>query len=323
MTDATSGRKGREADRRFILVTGMPRSGTTAVGSALASAGRTAYYYEPLNRLSGLRSIQDWFLFPDGDGASTDLDHVLDRVFALDVTLKSGLWDADPGWRRAVKHLTGSRSRVSALRCRLDPTLRTVVWKDPFASFLVPVLAGRGLPVVVTIRAPEASAASFKRLGWGFDVHRLHTKLRAMTPGADYLDVDLNQLEVTDSVVNGALVWRLVYGHLDAMLAAGGSTPRVVWCNTRALIAEPVSSYATIFDQVGLPFAERSRRFVEREHRDQGRAQPDARRAHDRHRNVNEANRYWQQKLGDGEREVVRELTAGVRESVERRTGPL
>ena len=38
-------------------------------------------------------------------------------------------------------------------------------------------VAAAGIPVIVTVRNPWAVAASFKRLGWGFDVADLHRRL--------------------------------------------------------------------------------------------------------------------------------------------------
>ncbi|WP_309648205.1 hypothetical protein [Nocardioides sp.] len=307
-------------------MTGMPRSGTTGVGSVLASAPRAAYFYEPLNPLSGLHSVDDYFLFAGPSGPDTTLTRQLNQVFGLDLRLRSGIWRSDPAWRRAVKTVTGSRSRVSGVRCRLDPTLRTVVWKDPFASFLVPLLRERlGLPAVITVRSPEAAAASFKRLGWGFDLDRVRRHLAELTPGAAYLDASVPWERSTESsAMNGALLWRLIYGYLDLTLPAGTALDRdVFWANSRALIGSPLETYEQMFATVGLRFEEATREEIVRLYRDEGTAEPSSARAHDRHRNVNEANSYWNRTLTLPEQADVAAVTRDVRERVERRIGSL
>ena len=50
----------------LILVTGMPRSGTTAVGEVLSTAAGTAVLHEPLNYLVGLSDVPHYFAFPGG-----------------------------------------------------------------------------------------------------------------------------------------------------------------------------------------------------------------------------------------------------------------
>lgn len=324
--------------RRFLVVTGMPRSGTTGVGSALALAPHAASYYEPLNPLSGLTTVSDYFCFPQPgedqhDVTGPELRAQIDRVLGLDLRLRAGIWPSDPGWRRMVKTVTGSRTRVSALRCRLDPRVRTVVWKDPFASFLVPVLQQHyGLPCVVTVRSPEACAASFKRLGWGFDLDRVHRHLSRLTPEAGFLAHEPSWRRWTGSpATNGALLWRLLYGFLDHALPpatagdpspSGSSTP-VLWANSRSLLASPVATYEALYAALGLPFDAEQRAGIERTYRDQGAPEPASSKTHDRSRNVAQANDYWSRVLTDTERAEVAAIAEPVRARLEARVGPL
>lgn len=308
--------------RPVVLVTGMPRSGTTAVGSVLASSRGGASFYEPLNPISGLYSVSEWFVFPDGDGAKVPLDRLVSQVLAVDLRLRAGLWDADPWHRKMLKRFSGSRTRFSGLRCRCDPRVRTIVWKDPSASFLAPELAlRRGFPTVVTIRSPGASAASFKRLGWGFDVARIQRKLHALTPDAAYLDLDLSALDLDDPAVNAAVLWRLLYGYLDQELPEVGGP---LWASGGELVASPRETYQRLFAGVGLEMDSEALSHIDAEYQDRGNSRPDARRAHDRKRNVTQVNEYWKDTLTPQERSRVEALTADVRGSVEeRRTGPL
>lgn len=314
--------------RRWVLVTGMPRSGTTGVGAALSHAPHSAHLYEPLNPESGLLSVSKYFVFPEADGAGAELERQLAQVFSIDLRLRRGIWPTDPPWKKVVKTVTGSTTRSSAVRIRLDPRVRTVIWKDPFASFLVPFLSTHhGIGSVVTVRPPEASAASFKRLGWTFDLDRVHTHLSRLTPGAAYLDQEPEWAEwTTRPPMIGALLWRMVYGYLDTVLPAAGSGQRhapVLWSNSRLLLADPVTTYTGFYEALGLELTPQAREAIARDYRDEGSAEPSAAKTHDRDRNVTQSNAYWQHVLDADEQDGVRRATDAVRSGLERRVGAL
>lgn len=325
---ASSTSPGPGGRRRFIVVTGMPRSGTTGVGSALAAGARAAYLYEPLNPLSGLRSIDHYFPFPGPDGPDAALRATLEDVFRVSLRVRSGLWETDSPAKRLVKRVTGSRTRVSSFRIRLDPRIDTVVWKDPFASFLVPTLVAEyRLPVFVTVRSPLGAAASFRRLGWGFEVDRIRDGIARIAPGASFVEDETGwDLDLTDPVVNGSLLWRLLYGYLDHALppADAGADDRAhaTWVNVSALVRDPMPAYERLYAAAGLTLDARSRAAIEEDYADQGSATPSAK-THDSKRNVRTSNSYWSSTLSAEEQACTDELTRAVRARVEARIGSL
>ena len=126
---------GRPVD--VVLVTGTPRSGTTVVGDMLAKAKGAQYLYEPLNRWVGVKHLDHDFPVPgSAEFDPTQLSELLERIGRVDLSLKPGVFPHDTGWRRVGKRVVGSRTTMSYRRCRVDPTLRTVIWKDPFALFM-------------------------------------------------------------------------------------------------------------------------------------------------------------------------------------------
>lgn len=308
----------------------MPRSGTTGVGTALAHAPGAASLYEPLNPESGLRSVAQYFVLPPAGGLPQDreLSDVLAQVLRVSVRTRTGVWPQDSRLRRAVKQVTGSTSRASAVRIRLDPRVRTVVWKDPFASLLVPTVArDLGIPAVVTIRPPEASAASFKRLGWHFDVERVVRGLERVHPGAAYLEGMVEQVRRRrDPVSVGAQLWRVVYGYLHHSLVVSGlpdGSAGVAWVNPRTLLADPVGTYVDLYRRLGLEMTDRARSAIESDYRDEGSGAPAGGVTHDARRNVQQANSYWASVLDPDEVALVRSLTDEVREDLEARVGRL
>jgi hypothetical protein len=135
--------------RRPVLVTGMPRSGTTWLARALSAATSSGLPgREPMNPRPG-----QFALGGTVDGW-TELHHptrtqvrILKRCF------------------RGLEPRTYSRYGSSLLAAPLP--WRTTVVKDPFALLAVPtIVACTGATPVVLYRHPGAVLASYRRMGW-------------------------------------------------------------------------------------------------------------------------------------------------------------
>jgi Sulfotransferase family len=172
-----------------VLVTGMPRSGTTWLARALAGApGAGLPGREPMNPRPGQFALGGTL-----DGW-TDLRHptpqqvrVLRRCY------------------RGLEPRTYSRYGLSSLGALLP--WRTTIVKDPFALLSVPaIVALTGATPVVVYRHPGAVLASYRRMGWTAntdEMRRLQGQDRAAPP-AD--DVDA-MAEVWTFLHRGVLEW--------------------------------------------------------------------------------------------------------------------
>lgn len=156
---------GRTAGTRrpgAVLVTGMPRSGTTWLARLLATAHGTALAgREPMN--------------PRG------------RQYALAGTL--------PGWARLVEPDGRQRRALRRSYAGLNPLVYSrygrrqwaaplpwtrLVVKDPFAMLSMPaVVATTGAVPVLLYRHPAAALASYRRMGWQPDLAELAPVVRA------------------------------------------------------------------------------------------------------------------------------------------------
>ena len=203
---------------------------------------------------------------------------------------------------------------------RVAPGLRTVVWKDPFAVHVAGHVAGHGVPVLATVRNPWAVAASFKRLGWGFDVAELVGRLSAggRPVGVDARDLgdagDLDDLD--DPVVNAAVHWRLAH---ESLLAAG---PGVHLVDLDAVIASPEQSFRRLYGLAGLTWTDRVTSAVAATYDAAAAgvsAAPAVDRAHVKERDVSAVNSYWTDLLDDDEVGRVDALCGGTWASVQQR----
>jgi Sulfotransferase family len=140
--------------RAPVLVTGLPRSGTTWLAQQLANSPRTAMTgREPMNprgRQFALQgSVSSWVRL--GRDPSTRQLRTLRRVYR--------------GWEPRVYSRYGVRQWAAPL-----PWVRVVV-KDPFALLSLPaVTRATGARPVILYRHPAAVLASYRRLNWLPDI---------------------------------------------------------------------------------------------------------------------------------------------------------
>lgn len=163
---------------RPILVTGMPRSGTTWLARLLATASGTALAgREPMNPRARQYALAGTL-------------HGWAKLTSLTPRQQRALRLAYRGWNPFVFSRYGRRQWAAPL-----PGTRLVM-KDPFAMLSVPVVAATtGAIPVLLYRHPGAALASYRRMGWAPDLGELapildeHRAARAVTarplPGPD------------------------------------------------------------------------------------------------------------------------------------------
>lgn len=305
----------RGSRRRVVLVTGSPRSGTTAVGRALAMGGGVCTLHEPFNYHVGLRRVQRYFEIPGTAGFSEqELAQRIDGIRDLRLRFKSGVFPDDHGLRRLLKSLIGGRSRASYRMCKLHPGLETIVWKDPFACFCAEELTDiHHIPVVVTVRNPWAVAASFKRMGWRFDVLDITTRaaeaglVRPIGAAAERHDLE-------SPPINAAIVWNAVY---ETLLRQSPDRP-IYLVNLDDIVERPLAAYERLYSLLSLPWSDDvARKIAEMYETRSERTLPREKRAHDRKRDLRSINLYWQELLGEEEAAAVGELTGSTWERIQ------
>ena len=290
-----------------VLVTGCPRSGTTAIGDILAASPGAQYLYEPLNYVTGDKQVAHFFEVPESFGEKQgDFARFAERVRTLDLNMKRGVSMRDPAGMAFLKRFTGGRSRVSLLKCKLTPGLRTLVWKDPFASFATHFFSSQEYPVptIVTVRSIYATAASFKRLGWGFDLISLYDRLA----GAGRRPVlPRGLLNIPNGAINGAALWILLYSDVATALEEYPQNIRIV--NTDEVIRDPLRCYEKMFDWLGMDLTPTIHAKIKSTYRVKTDApEIPGQRAHTRNRDLSKASSYWQSVLTSGEVETIDEL---------------
>ncbi|MFF3665092.1 sulfotransferase [Microtetraspora malaysiensis] len=239
-----------------LLVTGLPRSGTSWAGKMLAASGRLVYVNEPLNpehppgRCPGVlnASVTHRFQYICPDDEEPWL-----TAFSRTVALRYGHL-AELRRNRRPRDLARMAKYGTAFR--LGRLLRRrALLDDPFALFSAAWFSRRlGCQVVIMVRDPVAFVGSWQRLGWTVYFHEL---LEQPLLVRDHPCVEeLRSLVGSqDRIAKAAALWR-VARRVTADLAAADPGIRVV--GYEALASAPLEGFRDLYAWCGLPWTPRA-----------------------------------------------------------------
>ena len=281
---------------RMVLVTGPPRSGTTAVGDVLSCGPGWVSLHEPMNFHTGARRITRYFEVPGTSSLSeADFDELVEEIARCRLRLKSGTFPGEPKWRRALKRVVGGRTVVSQRRARLSPGRGGVVWKDPFATFAVDHLLHReDLRVVVCYRSARELAASFKRVGWAFSYADVQERI---DPGLHVSAFGIDDPSTLSHAQRGALFWAQSYTYL---LHQANRSDRVRFLDISRVVQDPEGSYRRLCDFCGIEYGQQVAKSIDRLYRSfpTGHRSPaNSHKTHLRHRDPSVIGSYWSEVL--------------------------
>ncbi|MET8335130.1 sulfotransferase [Streptosporangium canum] len=245
-----------------VLVTGLPRSGTSWTGKMLAASGELVYINEPLNpqhppgQCPGVLNAQVTHRFqyicPDSD--ETWLPAFADTValryrFLAELRHNRSPYDL----ARMVRYGTAfTLGRLTGRRALLD---------DPFALFSAGWFAERlGCRVVILLRDPVSFVGSWQRLGWTIYFHELleqpllirdHPHLEELRP----------LVGCQDRVAKAVALWRAA-----RTVAADLATrhPGILLARYEDLAADPLRGFRRLYDWSGLTWTTRAEERISR-----------------------------------------------------------
>lgn len=145
---------------RPVLVTGVPRSGTTWLARTLADFRRTSLPgREPMNPRGSQHGL---------GGTLTRWTRVTDPTPRQRAAVKTAFWGVNPrSFSRYGHHQWGA----------LLPGQRVII-KDPFALLSLPMLTAQThAQVVLVYRHPGAVLSSYRRMGWAPSLDELAASL--------------------------------------------------------------------------------------------------------------------------------------------------
>jgi hypothetical protein len=243
-----------------LLVTGLPRSGTSWAGKMLAAGGGLVYVNEPLNpqHPPGLSpgvlnaEVSHRFQYICRDNEAVWL-----RAFADTVALRY----------RFLAELRRNRSPYDLGRMAKYGTAFTVgrllgrraLLDDPFALFSAAWFSERlGCRTVILVRDPVALVGSWRRLGWRVDPRELldqpllvrdHPAVRRLAEAGP------------DPVAATAALWSVAREVAESLAAAH---PGIRLVSYEDLARDPLGGYRDLYAWCGLPWSRRAAERVRR-----------------------------------------------------------
>lgn len=246
--------------RQPILITGVPRSGTTWVGRMLDLSPQVGYINEPFNptHQPGICScvFPYWYQYIHSGNA-----HKYEAGIAAMLSFRYNL--------AAQLRLRPSRTSMEALvRDAWNFMIARVqgarpLLKDPIAVFSSEWLARNvGAAVVVLVRHPAAFAASVKRLEWTFPFKDLLAQKTLMQDHLAEFEPELRRMagERQDPVDHASLMWRVVY---TVLLRFGHAHQDWLFVRQEDLAREPARGFADLFGRLELGYTDRMARRID------------------------------------------------------------
>jgi len=237
-----------------ILVTGIPRSGTSWVGRMISQAPYVRYVHEPFNISGNLchcgMSFRYWFQYISPENSHKFSEHLHHTIFPAYHRI---------GFFNTITEIANTK-RIRPLTNYLRTYLsHRVIVKDPIAVFSAETLANMfDMDVIVLIRHPAAIVSSYKSLNWTHPFSHFLSQPDLMeehlSPFRDEInEFVINQYDIVDQI---ALLWKLVH-HM--IIKYQRTKPSWIFVRYKDLALEPLDGYQKIFQKLGLKFSEHIR----------------------------------------------------------------
>ena len=241
-----------------LLVTGLPRSGTSWVGKMLEASGEVVYVNEPLNprhppgRSPGVLDAQvthrfQYIAAEDDEQWRRAFRGTLGLRYGVAAELRQNRSAYDLG--RAVKYATAfTLGRVGGRRALLD---------DPYALFSTGWLTQEmGCRALVLVRDPVSFVGSWRTLGWQIHFEELLDQpLLVRDHLGPYVERMRALVDSPDWLARSCLLWELAYDVVDR---AFRHLPGVTLAGYESLVEDPLTRFAEVYESLGLTWSTRA-----------------------------------------------------------------
>lgn len=241
--------------RSGLLVTGLPRSGTSWVGKMLEASGEVVYVNEPMNPQhppGHSPGVLDARVTRQFQYISSEDDEQWRRAFARTLGLRYQLLPELRQNRSAYDLARTAKYATSFTAGRLRG--RRPMLDDPFAVFSTGWLVEQmGCQAVVLVRDPVSFVGSWRALGWSMHFHELLEQPRLVRDHlAGYVDRMRSLIGSPDWLARTCLLWEMTYDVVDR---AFRPLPGVRLVSYEGLVQEPLAGFADLYRAFGLTWS--------------------------------------------------------------------
>lgn len=287
--------------KELVLLTGVPRAGTSVVGDVLAKHSSIDSVFEPFNFHLGWKSVENYFPISDLDFTNEFCKKFLDN----EIKFKSGILPEDGFFKKLRKRLGFSGTKLSYNRAINSKTVETIIIKDPTACFLSPDFISKDYKVIYLYRNPFSVAASFKRMKWGFDMEDIIKRMKcsALENIVDDVSTEIELLKDESLYLKSALLlWLLSYS------LAYSKKNEVLIVDHGDILRDPISTYQKMLNYMGYDLTNDHLNIIKEFKSAKNSGPPKEGVAHQWNRSMDTINEYWKEILSEKEIKVVESI---------------
>ena len=298
--------KNNKYSEKAIIVSGLPRTATTALGDILSLIDGYNMVYEPFNASQGISEVNLNYLIPGANISYSDFDDVFNSILNLNAKFKLGVKENDSALKKAVKTLFGNESSLSFLKSKFSINKKKLIIKDPFLVFASLYLSDN-YRVIMCERPILPLAGSFKRMGWEFseydrlinDLNRIDVKI----------EEKIENSSISPSVL-GAIQFFQLYSSFKSKIEG---KENIYFFNQNDFSLNPEQSINRLFDWLGEGYTDKIVSKVKNLNFGQKNdiKEPKKQVQHDLVYNKSFSNKYYKSVLNKEEIDFVRECSGG------------
>ncbi len=288
-----------------ILVTGAPRSGTTFLGKMLALPREVVYVDEPFNHQTGLMSADIPFPYLEaGTMQEKQYSRLLDDLIKGKARYRSSdikKPTANPA-KQIARYVIISKANLIYKSGARAPWSKRYLLKDPMACMASEYMhRNHGMPTVIIIRHPASTIASYKRLGWYFDLQYL-TEQPSLRPHLKFLPPKHKLTPIEE----WSYFWLNIYERLTTFAQRN---PGMILIRHEDLSRHPDSEFKELYQKLKLPYSQPIRQKISSYTSSRNPTDPPNNIAHHLKRNSKNNIKRWKKILTTNEVDQIRSIT--------------
>ena len=250
--------------KRLILVTGIPRSGTTWMGKMIGISPQAGYLWEPLGmgHRPGVCALDPvWFPYITKTNHAQYFNAITDTAnynYNFKAEFNS-IW-AELKKARSINIIRTLKGRIRVMIVenirfhKYKKEKRVPLFKDPLSLFLSEWYYKHfDAKIIIMIRHPAAVIASHKRLQW-----RLNSQLLLKQPALiqDHLNDYRSELlsvknKTYDLIEDGIIMWNIIYSTVQKYRRKYKDW---LFLKHEEVASDPLKHYPKIFNFIGIDY---------------------------------------------------------------------
>lgn len=291
--------------KKPIIISGMPKTGTTPLGTILSSINGLSMIYEPFNAKQGISNIEFNYPFPGNNISSQQFDKIFSDLINLRVNFKNGISAKDSISKRIFKFFIGNDSSISFYKTLFFAKNDRLIIKDPFLIFCSKELS-KNYKVIFCERPLKPLAASFKRMKWNFNEYKELSKF--------FTENELKTKNLESSIkVSSEVIGAIQFYELVNIYKTTIASNNIYYFSQNGLVKNPIKEIKNLLSWLDIDFTESVKKTITILNQGKKSMKYSPRKGvqHDFNYNKKFSNKYFSEILSNEEIEIIESFCSG------------